>query len=112
MNEIPSIDRWIREQLAQVEPLLPAALETRVRRELAVQQPPVRPRPKPVIWIWAGLAAALLATGAWLYPLRFSAPEPPAPAISEIRTHFEIPGKNITIVWVLRADFDLRRNHT
>lgn len=99
------LDRWIARALERAEEEAPDHVREAVRRRLAAME---RAKPFPwrgiVPWLPLLAAAALLVA----FSLRVMQP-PPAPEkrITRIRTEFEIPGKNIRIIWVQRDDFRL-----
>ncbi len=98
------LDRIIFRVLEKSETELPAAVRDNVRRRLAA----MTSRPRQVAWkriaVWAPLLAAAMLIVAFSLPL-LHPPRPPERKITQIRTEFSIPGKNIRIIWVQRQDF-------
>lgn len=74
------------------------------RRVAALERTKTFPWRRIFPWLPLLAAAALLVA----FSLRVMQP-PPAPEkrITQIRTEFELPGKNIRIIWVQRDDFRL-----
>lgn len=98
------LDRFIAGNLEKDELDIPLALQSQVRRRIAsLSGPPRRSAWRGVkIWVpW--LAAAMLVVLVSLIGL--FPPRPALKKISQIRTEFHIPEKNITIVWLQRDDF-------
>lgn len=99
------LDRWIARALERAEEEAPDSVREAARRRVAALE---KGRPFPwrriVPWLPLLAAAALLVA----FSLRVMQP-PPAPEkrITRIRTEFELPGKNIKIIWVQRDDFRL-----
>jgi len=100
------LDRFIARSLEMQELDVPAPLRESVRRRAAALA--VRPRPtaRKRLALWGSLAAAALLVAAASLPLLFP-PRPPGKKITQIRTEFSIPDKNIRIVWVQCDDFRL-----
>jgi anti-sigma-K factor RskA len=100
------LDRFIIHSLEKQELEVPASLQERVRQRAAA----LAVRPRPAAWkrtvFWASLAAAAMLLAVVSLALLFS-PRTPEKRISQIRTEFSIPEKNIKIVWVQRDDFRL-----
>lgn len=99
------LDRWITHALERGEEETPDRVREAARRRVAAMEktkPPAWRRILP--WLPLLAAAVLLVT----FSLRVMQP-PPAPEkpITRIRTEFNIPGKNIKIIWVQRDDFHL-----
>jgi hypothetical protein len=99
------LDRWIACALERAEEEAPDHARDAVRRRLAAMET-AKPFPwrRIVPWLPLAAAAALLVA----FSLRVMQP-PPAPEkrITRIRTEFELPGKNIRIIWEQRDDFRL-----
>ncbi|MCJ7526059.1 MAG: DUF3999 domain-containing protein [Candidatus Aminicenantes bacterium] len=100
------LDIFISRNLEKLELDIPPEVQDNVRQRLAA----LADRPRPAAWkrivLWAPvLAAALLiiiVSISMLFPHR-----PEIKKITQIRTEFSIPEKNIKIVWVQRDDFQL-----
>jgi hypothetical protein len=98
------LDDLISRSLDKLEMEVPAAVRADLRRQaadLASRKPAWK---RIVLWGSLSAAAALLAVLSLtlLFP-----PRPPEKKITQIRTEFSIPEKNIKIVWVQRDDFHL-----
>jgi hypothetical protein len=99
------LDRWIARALERGEEETPERVRQAARRRVAAM---AKAKPFPwrriVPWLPLLAAAALLVA----FSLRVMQP-PPAPEkrITQIRTEFDLPGKNIRIIWVQRDDFRL-----
>jgi hypothetical protein len=100
------LDKIIFSKLEKSELEVPAEVRSSVQRRVAASAD----RPRPMAWkrvaLWAPLLAAVLLLVAVSLPLLFP-PQPAIKKISQIRTEFSIPEKNIKIVWVQRDDFYL-----
>lgn len=97
------LDRFISSRLEKDELEVPPALRKRIA---ALAAPPGLSAWKRVkIWApWLAAAALLLVVSlSLLFP-----PQLEIKKISQIRTEFSIPGKNIRIIWVQRKDFRLQ----
>ncbi len=99
------LDRFITNALARSESEVPSGVRARIERRPAAGRwtsTPIWRRLVP--WLPLLVAAALIIVFSLpiLYP-------PPAPEreITQIRTEFSLPDKNIRIVWVQRDDFRL-----
>ena len=105
MIERNSIDERITEFLRRTDAEVPPALEGRVRAAAREEERRMRSRRRVLRWTLIPTAAAALVLAAFLAsPFALS----PAPTtIGEIRTEFEIPGKNIKIVFFQKPDFKL-----
>jgi len=100
------LDEFISRSLDKLELEVPAAVQECLhRRAAALEVTPRAPAWNRIV-LWASLSAAALLLAVVLLPLLFP---PPAPEkkITQIRTEFSIPEKNIKIVWVQRDDFRL-----
>lgn len=99
------LDRWIARALERAEEEAPEHVREAARRRVAAVA-----NAKPFSWRLVVPWLPLLAAAALLvaFSLRVMQP-PPAPEkrITRIRTEFELPGKNIRIIWVQRDDFRL-----
>ena len=96
-----TISRIVRSADSDVPPELERKIQTRAK-ELAAHR-----GKRPVRWpIWI---AATACASAFLLAILLIYPISPGPAreVAEIRTEFEIPEKNIKIIFVQRADFPL-----
>ena len=99
------IDRFIKDALARSESEVPAAVRARIERRKAAGR-----RTNTLNWRrlvpWLPLLAAAVLIIVFSLPIRYP---PPAPEreITQIRTEFSLPDKNIRIVWVQRDDFRL-----
>ncbi|MCX6559042.1 MAG: hypothetical protein NTZ26_00880 [Candidatus Aminicenantes bacterium] len=105
MNSDERLDESIAKLVRSVQRDVPPTLDRRIReasdRFTSRAERSDRRRP----WLLAlipGAAAALLAAFL-LFPRPATAPNP----ISEIRTEFEIAGKNIKVVFFQKPDFHL-----
>jgi hypothetical protein len=106
MMKNDDLDKFISRNLGKLELEVPPEVQSSVRRRVAA----LADRPRPAAWkriaLWTPvLAATLLVVGvsiSMLFPHR-----PEIKKISQIRTEFSIPEKNIKIVWVQRDDFHL-----
>lgn len=100
------LDAFISRNLEKLELDVPAEVQSSLRRRVAA----IENRPRPAAWkriaLWAPLLAAaslaVVVAVSFLFP-----PRPEIKKISQIRTEFSIPEKNIKIVWVQRDDFHL-----
>ena len=100
------LDKFISYNLEKLELAIPPEVTSAVRRHIAA----LADKPRRSAWgrvkIWAPLLAAamlvLVVSLPWLFP-----PQPLLKKISQIRTEFSIPEKNIKIIWVQRDDFHL-----
>lgn len=98
------LDRLISRSLEQRELEIPTEIQGRLRRRAMA----VTMRPRPAAWKRAALWASLLAAASLAVVISLSLLFPPRPEvkkITQIRTEFSIPEKNIKIVWVQRDDF-------
>jgi len=105
MSDDKIFDERISSLVRGVERAVPPALETRIRAAAGGLQP--RPKISALrrpLWLALvpGAAAAILAALLWLPVFQ----KPPQP-LSEIRTEFELPGKNIKIVFFQKPGFNL-----
>ena len=82
----------------------PAWCSSNVRRRIAKLTDPPRRSASEWVKIWAPLLAAAMLVLVVSLPLLFP-PKPAIKKISQIRTEFSIPEKNIKILWVQRDDF-------
>lgn len=99
------IDERIAALVRKTDAGIPAGLEQRVRAAAIEGERKLRARQRILRWSLVPAAAAALVLGVFL-----AAPvtRKPAPtAIAEIRTEFEIPGKDIKIVFFQKPDFKL-----
>jgi hypothetical protein len=95
------LDDLICRSLDKLELEVPAAVRAGLRRRAAAMIPP-KPGWKRIV-LWASLPAAAALLALLFLPLLF--PPQPEKKITQIRTEFSIPEKNIKIVWVQRDDF-------
>ncbi len=104
------LDIFITRSLEKGELEVPVPLQDGVRERVASE--PMRPRPASckASAFRASLAAAALLL-AVVAISRLFPPRPPEKKITQIRTEFSIPGKNIKIIWVQRNDFHMPDNN-
>lgn len=105
MNSDERLDESISRLVRSVEHEVPTALDRRIQEaaDKFTSRAERSNRRRP--WLLAlipGAAAALLAASLF-FPRPSTAPDP----ISEIRTEFEIAGKNIKVVFFQKPDFHL-----
>jgi hypothetical protein len=117
MNDDRRLDERIAGLVRSVETGVPPAVEGRIRAAAEASRPVTgifarRRRPgwiltrrRAIILALVPGAAAAVALAAFL--LVPALRKQPVPRISEIRTEFEIPDKNIKIVFFQRPDFKL-----
>jgi hypothetical protein len=100
------LDEFISRSLDKLEIEVPAALQADLRRRAAA----IKMTPRWTAWkrvaLWASLSAAAVLLAVISLPLLFPI-RTPEKKITQIRTEFSIPEKNIRIVWVQRDDFRL-----
>lgn len=100
------LDRWIVGALERSQAEVPAALRDKARQRVAQ----AAPRPRPLAWrriaFWGPLLAATALIVAFSLPLLYP-PRAAEKKITQIRTEFSLPDKNIKIIWVQRHDFRL-----
>ncbi len=100
------LDRFIVNALERSQAEIPAALRDKMRQRIAQADP----RPRPLAWkrvaLWGPLLAAAALIGVFSLPLLFP-PRAEEKKITQIRTEFSFPDKNIKIIWVQRDDFHL-----
>jgi len=100
------LDRFISQNLEKYELEIPDIVQEQVRRRVAA----ALERPLRAAWKRSALWGALLAAAILVFVIalpQFFPPVPAARKISQIRTEFSIPEKNIKIIWVQRADFQM-----
>jgi hypothetical protein len=104
MEDEKDIDSKISRLVQAVDLDIPPELESGIREKaMELSSLPRRRVPSVPFWIVAASSATLL----FLAFLLFS-PKPHQqiePVIPEIRTEFEIPDKNITIIYIQKSDF-------
>jgi hypothetical protein len=100
------LDQFISSSLEKNELEIPPEVQESLQRRVAA----LTDQPRRSAWrwvkIWAPLLVAALLVLVVSLPLLFP-PQPAIKKISQIRTEFSIPEKNIKIVWVQRDDFHL-----
>jgi len=100
------LDEFISRNLEKYELEIPDIAQDRVRRRVTASVE----RPLRAAWkrnaLWGSLLAAAILAFVIALPQLFP-PEPAARKISQIRTEFSIPEKNIKIIWVQRDDFHM-----
>ncbi|MCX6557647.1 MAG: hypothetical protein NTW95_09510 [Candidatus Aminicenantes bacterium] len=100
------LDRFIFSRVGKNELEIPAEVRDAVRRRIGA----LAGQPGPSVWkrakVWAPLLAATLLVIVLSLPLIHPS-KPPGKKITQIRTEFTIPAKNIKIIWVQRDDFYL-----
>ncbi len=99
------IDERIAALVRRADAGIPAGLEARVRTAAVEGERKLRARQRVLRWSLVPAAAAALILGVFLASPVARKPAPTA--IAEIRTEFEIPGKNIKIVFFQKPDFKL-----
>lgn len=99
------LDKFISRNLEKLELEIPPEMQDNVRRLAALADRP-HPAPWKRIVLWAPVLAAALLVIIFSIPLLFP-PQAEIKKISQIRTEFSIPEKNIKIVWVQRDDFHM-----
>jgi hypothetical protein len=100
------LDRFISSRLEMDELKIPPALQDDVRRRIKALVDEPRRSAWSRLKIWAPLMAAAVLLLIVSLPMLFP-PRPEMKKISQIRTEFSIPDKNIKILWVQREDFHL-----
>ena len=98
------LDDFILSRLEMDEQEIPAALQDKVRQRITA----LAERPRRSSWGWLKIWAPLVTAAILLLLVSLSLLFPPRSGlekISQIRTEFSLPGKNIRIVWVQRKDF-------
>lgn len=99
------LDQFISSHLEKNELEMPFAVQSHVRRRIAA----LADQPRRSAWSWVKILVPLMAA-VMLVVVSLTLLFPPQPAIkkiSQIRTEFSIPEKNIKIVWIQRNDFHL-----
>jgi hypothetical protein len=100
------LDKLIAASLEKREVEIPGGMQSSLRRRAAA----VAMRPRPPAWKRAALWVPLLAAASLAITVSLSLLFPHRPAIkkiTQIRTEFSIPEKNIKIIWVQRDDFQM-----
>jgi hypothetical protein len=100
------LDRFISSHLEKNELEIPSVVQSDVQRRIAA----LADQPQQPAWRWVKILVPLLAAAMLFLVVSLPLLFPPRPAtkkISQIRTEFSIPDKNIKIVWVQRDDFHL-----
>ena len=100
------LDRWIVSALERSQAEVPAALRRQVRERVESTTPVPRLRAWKRLAFWGPLLAAAALIVAFSLPLLYQ-PRAAEKKITQIRTEFSLPGKNIKIIWVQRHDFRL-----
>jgi len=98
------LDRFISIHLEKNELEIPSAAQSQVRRRIAALADPPRRSAWRRVKILAPLLAAAMLVLVVSLPLLFQ-PKLAIKKISQIRTEFSIPEKNIKIIWVQSEDF-------
>jgi hypothetical protein len=100
------LDKFISSSLEKLELEIPAEVRSGLQRRMAVMAgQPRRPAWKRfALWVpvLAAAGLAVVVSLSLLFP-----PKPTEKKITQIRTEFSIPDKNIKIVWMQRDDFRL-----
>lgn len=108
MPDRSQFDSEITRLVRSVEPRVPAELEARVRAAAAsgeaVAKTAHKSAPSLALAVTVGAAAGALLL-LWLLPSGM--PQRRRPLVSEIRTEFDIPDKNIRVIFIQRPDFRL-----
>jgi len=99
------IDERIAALVRSVHAEVPAELEERIRTAARNEERKLRARQRVLRWSLIPAAAAALVLGVFLASPVAHRPVPRE--IAEIRTEFEIPGKDIKIVFFQKPDFKL-----
>jgi hypothetical protein len=100
------LDKFISRNLEKLELEVPPEVQNSVRQRVAL----LAAQPRRSTWRWVKIWVPLLAAGLLVIVVSLPLLFPPRPAIkkiSQIRTEFTIPDKNIKILWVQRDDFHL-----
>lgn len=103
--ERDDLDRRIASAVRAGDADIPPEVRRAVRERLAARS--VRRRPfrfRPVLWGPAAAAAAILAA---VIVFQVGWPWGAKKEFRQIRAQFDLPGKNISIVWVMRDDVRL-----
>lgn len=100
------LDRFIVCALESAQAEIPAALRDQARQRVAQAAPWQRPLAWRRIAFWGPLLAAAALIVAFSLPLLYP-PRAEEKKITQIRTEFSLPDKNIKIIWVQRHDFRL-----
>jgi hypothetical protein len=107
MTERNPIDERISGLVRSVRAEVPEALEARIRAEARDETRKAAERRRFLRWALVPTAATALVLAAALVSPVFLEIKPAPTTIGEIRTEFEIPGKNIKIVFFQKPDFKL-----
>ena len=107
MIERNPIDERIAELVRSVRDDVPDALEARIRAEARAGERKAAERKRLLRWTLIPTAVTALVLAAALVSPVFLEVKPTPATIAEIRTEFEIPGKDIKIVFFQRPDFKL-----
>jgi hypothetical protein len=98
------LDRFISRHLEKNELEIPAVVRDAIRRRVGA----LAGQPRPLVWkqakIWWPLLAAASLAIVISISLLFQA-RTEVKKITQIRTEFSIPEKNIKIIWIQRDDF-------
>jgi hypothetical protein len=109
MNDKIKMDQEISQCVRSIEVDIPPGVEDRIRKAATAHQPHVYQLGMRRSWLLAIIpsVAVILAAMILLVPALRQPLASPIPPISEIRTDFELPDKNIKIVFFQRPDFKL-----
>jgi len=107
MSEIERIDEEIGRLVRSVRREVPAGWEEKARAAAVAEAGKRRERRIVLRWALVPAAAAALLLAALVVPQAVRRPAPVPVALAEIRTEFEIPGKDIKIVFFQKPDFKL-----
>jgi len=102
-------DKFISELVQSVRVTIPDAVEDSLNEMVARKDTKRSPLLKsPLLWYPISAAVAtVLIVGMFIFSPLTSDLKESKPAISEIKTEFEIKDKNIKIIWIQRKDFKL-----
>jgi hypothetical protein len=107
MSERERIDEEIGRLVRSVRSEVPAGLEEKARAAAIAEVGKRRERRLVLRWALVPTVAAALLLAALVVPQAVRKVAPAPIALAEIRTEFEIPGKDIKIVFFQKPDFKL-----
>ncbi|MCU0237542.1 MAG: hypothetical protein MUC72_10720 [Acidobacteria bacterium] len=100
------LDRFIVSALECAQAEIPVVLRDKTRQRVTQAAPRQRPHAWKQVAFWGPLLAAAALIVAFSLPLLYP-PRAEEKKITQIRTEFSLPDKNIKIIWVQRDDFRL-----